>query len=149
MIPLVIEKEKMKEAKKVAGSEPLLKLLPYKNKKAGIVTTGNEVFYGRIEDKFGPVIREKLQEFGVEVLGQKIIGDNPDKITEAIQEWLDQGADFVVCTGGMSVDPDDTTPSAISRPGGGCLLRRAVLPERWFLLAYTKTESRSWDFRAA
>ena len=64
----------MKEAKKVAGSEPLLKLLPYKNKKAGIVTTGNEVFYGRIEDKFGPVIREKLQEFGVEVLGQKIIG---------------------------------------------------------------------------
>ena len=58
VIPLVIEKEKMKEAKKVAGSEPLLKLLPYKNKKAGIVTTGNEVFYGRIEDKFGPVIRE-------------------------------------------------------------------------------------------
>ena len=54
MIPLVIEKEKMEEAKKVAGSEPLLKLLPYKNKKAGIVTTGNEVFYGRIEDKFGP-----------------------------------------------------------------------------------------------
>ena len=54
------------------------------------MTTGNEVFYGRIEDKFGPVIREKLQEFGVEVLGQKIIGDNPDKITEAIQEWLDQ-----------------------------------------------------------
>lgn len=99
MIPLVIEKEKMEEAKKAAGSEPLLKLLPYKNKKAGIVTTGNEVFYGRIEDKFGPVIREKLQEFGVEVLGQKIIGDNPDKITEAIQEWLDQGADFVVCTG--------------------------------------------------
>ena len=102
VIPLVIEKEKMEEAKKVAGSEPLLKLLPYKNKKAGIVTTGNEVFYGRIEDKFGPVIWEKLQEFGVEVLGQKIIGDNPDKITEAIQEWLDQGADFVVCTGGMS-----------------------------------------------
>ena len=59
MIPLVIEKEKMEEAKKAAGSEPLLKLIPYKNKKAGIVTTGNEVFYGRIEDKLVPVIREK------------------------------------------------------------------------------------------
>ena len=139
VIPLVIEKEKMEEAKKVAGSEPLLKLLPYKNKKAGIVTTGNEVFYGRIEDKFGPVIREKLQEFGVEVLGQKIIGDNPDKITEAIQEWLDQGADFVVCTGGMSVDPDDTTPSAIKQTGAEVVSYGApVLPGAMFLLAYTK-----------
>ena len=139
MIPLVIEKEKMEEAKKAAGSEPLLKLLPYKNKKAGIVTTGNEVFYGRIEDKFGPVIREKLQEFGVEVLGQKIIGDNPDKITEAIQEWLDQGADFVVCTGGMSVDPDDTTPSAIKQTGAEVVSYGApVLPGAMFLLAYMK-----------
>ena len=139
VIPLVIEKKKMEEAKKAAGSEPLLKLLPYKNKKAGIVTTGNEVFYGRIEDKFGPVIREKLQEFGVEVLGQKIIGDNPDKITEAIQEWLDQGADFVVCTGGMSVDPDDTTPSAIKQTGAEVVSYGApVLPGAMFLLAYTK-----------
>ena len=130
-------KEKMEEAKKAAGSEPLLKLLPYKNKKAGIVTTGNEVFYGRIEDKFGPVIREKLQEFGVEVLGQKIIGDNPDKITEAIQEWLDQGADFVVCTGGMSVDPDDTTPSAIKQTGAEVVSYGApVLPGAMFMLAY-------------
>ena len=119
----------MEEAKKAAGSEPLLKLIPYKNKKAGIVTTGNEVFYGRIEDKFGPVIRDKLQEFGVEVLGQKIIGDNPDKITEAIREWLDQGADFVVCTGGMSVDPDDCTrvPSWQPEQGLSATVHR-VLP---------------------
>lgn len=97
------------------------------------------MFYGRIEDKFGPVIREKLQEFGVEVLGQKIIGDNPDKITEAIQEWLDQGADFVVCTGGMSVDPDDTTPSAIKQTGAEVVSYGApVLPGAMFLLAYTK-----------
>ena len=137
VIPLVIEKEKMEEAKKAAGSEPLLKLLPYKNKKAGIVTTGNEVFYGRIEDKFGPVIREKLQEFGVEVLGQKIIGDNPDKITEAIQEWLDQGADFVVCTGGMSVDPDDNTPGGIKAAGANIIAYGApVLPGAMFLLGY-------------
>ena len=75
----------------------------------------------------------------MEVLGQKIIGDNPDKITEAIQEWLDQGADFVVCTGGMSVDPDDTTPSAIKQTGAEVVSYGApVLPGAMFLLAYTK-----------
>ncbi len=127
----------MEEAKKAAGSEPLLKLIPYKNKKAGIVTTGNEVFYGRIEDTRSS--GKKLQEFGVEVLGQKIIGDNPDKITEAIQEWLDQGADFVVCTGGMSVDPDDRTPGAIKQTGAEVVSYGApVLPGAMFLLAYTK-----------
>ena len=69
----------------------------------------------------------------------KIIGDNPDKITEAIQEWLDQGADFVVCTGGMSVDPDDTTPSAIKQTGAEVVSYGApVLPGAMFLLAYTK-----------
>ena len=75
----------------------------------------------------------------MDVLGQKIIGDNPDKITEAIQEWLDQGADFVVCTGGMSVDPDDTTPSAIKQTGAEVVSYGApVLPGAMFLLAYTK-----------
>ena len=150
VIPLVIEKEKMEEAKKAAGSEPLLKLIPYKNKKAGIVTTGNEVFYGRIEDKFGPVIRDKLQEFGVEVLGQKIIGDNPDKITEAIREWLDQGADFVVCTGGMSVDPMIRHRARSSRPGRRLSpTARRYSRERCSCWHIRRTESRSWDFRAA
>ena len=139
IIPLVIEKEKMEEAKKAVGDEPLLTLLPYKNKKAGIVTTGSEVFYGRIQDKFGPVIRGKLAEFGVEVLGQTIISDDPEKITAAINEWLAQGADFVVCTGGMSVDPDDTTPTAIKQTGAEIVSYGApVLPGAMFLLAYTK-----------
>lgn len=139
IIPLVIEKEKMEEAKKVAGEEPILALLPYNKKKAGIVTTGNEVFYGRIEDKFGPVIREKLEEFGVEVMGQTIMNDAPEKITTAINDWLDQGADFVVCTGGMSVDPDDTTPTAIRQTGADIVSYGApVLPGAMFLLAYTK-----------
>ena len=138
IIPLVIEKEKMEAAKAAVGEEPLLTLLPYKKKKAGIVTTGNEVFYGRIQDKFGPVIQEKLAEFDVEVLGQTIMNDDPEKITAAIQNWLDQGADFVVCTGGMSVDPDDTTPTAIKNTGAEIVSYGApVLPGAMFLLAYT------------
>lgn len=139
IIPLVIEKEKMENAKQAVGEEPLLTLLPYKKKKAGIVTTGNEVFYGRIQDKFGPLIRQKLAEFDVEVLGQTIMNDDPDKISAAIKEWLDQGADFVVCTGGMSVDPDDTTPTAIKQTGAEIVSYGApVLPGAMFLLSYTQ-----------
>ena len=139
IIPLVIEKEKMEAAKEAVGEEPLLALLPYHHKKAGIVTTGNEVFHGRIRDQFGPVIREKLAEFDTEVLGQTIMNDDQEKITEAIQAFLDAGADMVVCTGGMSVDPDDTTPAAIKGTGAEIVSYGApVLPGAMFLLAYTK-----------
>lgn len=139
IIPLVIEKEKMEAAKEAVGEEPLLALLPYHHKKVGIVTTGNEVFHGRIKDQFGPVIREKLAEFDTEVLGQTIMNDDQEKITEAIQAFLDAGADMVVCTGGMSVDPDDTTPAAIKGTGAEIVSYGApVLPGAMFLLAYTE-----------
>ena len=139
IIPLVIEKEKMEAAKEAVGEEPLLALLPYHHNKVGIVTTGNEVFHGRIRDQFGPVIREKLAEFDTEVLGQTIMNDDQEKITEAIQAFLDAGADMVVCTGGMSVDPDDTTPAAIKGTGAEIVSYGApVLPGAMFLLAYTK-----------
>ena len=139
IIPLVIEKEKMEAAKKAVGEEPLLALLPYHHKKVGIVTTGNEVFHGRIKDQFGQVIREKLAEFDTEVLGQTIMNDDQEKITEAIQAFLDAGADMVVCTGGMSVDPDDTTPAAIKGTGAEIVSYGApVLPGAMFLLAYTE-----------
>lgn len=139
IIPLIIQKEKMEKAKEVAGSEPLFEIKPFLSKKVGIVTTGNEVFYGRIKDAFGPVIREKLEEYDVEVLGQKIISDNPEDITTGIKDFIQMGADMVVCTGGMSVDPDDTTPSAIKDTGATIISYGApVLPGAMFLMAYTK-----------
>ena len=137
IIPLVIEKEKMDKAKETAGNEPLLNLLPFGHRKAAIVTTGSEVFYGRIKDTFGPVIREKFSEFDIEVLGQTIINDDKEKITNIIKDYIDQGADLIVCTGGMSVDPDDTTPSAIKETGAKLITYGApVLPGAMFLLAY-------------
>lgn len=137
VIPLVIEKSKMDEAVKAAGDKPLMELLPYKKKKAGIVTTGNEVFYGRIKDTFGPVIRGKLAEYNTEVLGQKILNDDPAKITQAIKDFIAEGAELVICTGGMSVDPDDTTPLAIKNTGARMVSYGApVLPGAMFLLAY-------------
>ena len=137
VIPLIIDKKKMEAAKEAAGSEPLLRLLPFGHRRAGIVTTGNEVFYGRIKDAFGPVIRDKLSEFDVDVLGQTIINDEKEKITTIIKGDIDQGADFIICTGGMSVDPDDTTPSAIKDTGAELVSYGApVLPGAMFLLAY-------------
>lgn len=139
IIPLIIEKEKMEEAKEIGANKPLLNVLEFNHKKIGIVTTGNEVFYGRIKDSFGPVIIEKLSEYNVEILGQEIVDDNLQNITSAIYKFLEEGADMIVCTGGMSVDPDDLTPSAIKSTGAQIISYGApVLPGAMFLLSYYK-----------
>ncbi len=141
IIPLVIEEEKMKAAKEAAakatGGRPILDLKPFVHKKVGIVTTGNEVFYGRIQDTFTPVIEEKFAEFDSEVIGHETWNDDDKKVTEAILRLIEQGADVVCCTGGMSVDPDDKTPLAIKNTGARIISYGApVLPGAMFLLAY-------------
>ena len=110
IIPLVIEKEKMDKAVEAAGPEPIFSILPYHLKKVGIVTTGSEVKKGLIQDTFTPVLKEKLSEYPTEVIGQTTPGDDKAQITADIMEFINQGADMVVCSGGMSVDPDDRTP---------------------------------------
>ena len=137
VIPLVIEKEVMEQAKALAGDEPLLRLLPIKQKKFGLVTTGNEVFHGRIKDTFSPVIIEKMAEYGCELMGHEISDDDHERITACIHKLLDAGAEMVLCTGGMSVDPDDKTPLAIKNTGANIISYGApVLPGAMFLLSY-------------
>lgn len=141
IIPLVIEEEKMNRAKEIAGSQPLLEILPFSKVNVGIVTTGSEVFKGRIEDAFGPAIRQKLAEYDVEVVGQKIVDDNQSDIVEAINAFIENGVDMVLCTGGMSVDPDDRTPGAIKAVGADVISYGApVLPGAMFLLSYYQNE---------
>jgi len=137
IIPLIIEKEKMDEAKKIGGNTPIMEILPFKHKKVGIVTTGNEVFSGRIKDTFGPVIFQKFSEFDCEMLGQTIVGDERNIITDSIMTYIENGADIVVCTGGMSVDPDDSTPGAIKDTGANVVIYGApVLPGAMLMIAY-------------
>lgn len=137
VIPLVIAREKMELVRETAGSEPLVKLTPYRKLKAGIVTTGSEVYYGRIQDTFTPVIVEKLAAYGIEVCGHITVNDDKAKITASIMELKNQGADLIVCTGGMSVDPDDLTPGAIRDTGARIVTYGApVLPGAMFLLGY-------------
>ncbi len=138
IIPLVIEKEAMARAKAVAGDAPLLRLAEIKPKRFGLVTTGNEVYYGRIEDTFTPVIVEKMAQFGCEMAAHEVSNDDHEKITGIINKMLADGVDMVLCTGGMSVDPDDKTPLAIKNTGANIVSYGApVLPGAMFLLAYT------------
>ena len=138
IIPLVIEKEKMYSIQELCGEEPILKLLPYKLKKAAVIATGSEIFTGRIKDTFTPVIEEKLAEYGVEVVFKQVLGDDPEAVTASIKAAIEEkGAELVCCTGGMSVDPDDRTPLAIKNTGAQIISYGApVLPGAMFLLAY-------------
>lgn len=139
VIPLVIEKEKMQRARQAAGTSPIFSLKPFLKKKAGIVTTGSEVYSGRITDTFTPVVEEKLSEYGVEVIGRELSDDDPQRTAAAAEKLLGLGAELVLCTGGMSVDPDDKTPAAIRSVSGTVVTYGApVLPGAMFLLAYTK-----------
>lgn len=141
VIPLIIEEEKMEAARKAAmkatGGRPILELKPFVHKKVGIITTGNEVYYGRIQDAFTPVIEEKLKEFDTEIIDHVIWNDDDAKVTASILDMIEKGADLVICTGGMSVDPDDKTPLAIRNTGARIVSYGApVLPGAMFLLAY-------------
>ena len=139
IIPLVIEKAKMEHAKAVAGDKPLLQLYPLKPKKYGVITTGNEVYHGRIQDMFTPEIIRKMEEFGCEMVSHVILDDDHEKITAAIRKMLDDGCEMVICTGGMSVDPDDKTPLAIKNAGVDIVSYGApVLPGAMFLAGYSK-----------
>lgn len=108
VIPLVIDRKKMEEAEQAAGEAPILELRPFVKKKAVILTTGNEVYYGRIQDTFTPVVEEKLAVYGTELAGHTVLPDDPDRLTREIHRAVKElGAELVICTGGMSVDPDE------------------------------------------
>ncbi|MEJ8553961.1 molybdopterin-binding protein [Tepidibacter sp. Z1-5] len=137
VIPLIIDEKKIIEAEKIANGKTIVDVIPYNKVNVGIVTTGNEVYHGRIKDAFGPIIRKKVENYGCNVIDQKIVYDDTEKICDAIKDLIDKGAQMVICTGGMSVDPDDLTPSAIKKTGANIISYGApVLPGAMFLLAY-------------
>lgn len=143
IIPLIIEKEKMEAVKAQTAGAPIFRILPFDGKKVGIVTTGSEVYHHRIEDAFTPVVRAKIESFGNEVIGHEVCSDDADMEIAAIRKLLDAGADFICCTGGMSVDPDDRTPYAIGQASDRVVTYGApVLPGAMFMLAYKNVGGR-------
>ncbi len=137
VIPLVIEEEKLERAEQTTGKKPLLRLTPWKLKTAAVITTGSEVAKGLIEDKFTPVVERKLAAFGIRMIRHVLTGDDPGRIREEIVKAHEDGMDLVLCTGGMSVDPDDRTPGAIARSGVKIVTYGApTLPGAMFCLGY-------------
>ena len=137
VIPLVIQEEKVAAVERAAGDTPLLAVLPYKLRTAGVVTTGSEVSKGLIQDQFTPVVVEKLARCGIQVTVHHLPGDDREAITAAVLDCREKGVDLILCTGGMSVDPDDRTPGAIRDAGVEVVSYGApVLPGAMFLMGY-------------
>lgn len=137
-IPLVIKRSVVEKAVKIAGSgQKILAVREMRRPKAGIVITGNEVYYGRIRDGFGPVIRKKIEEYGGEVRGVYFAPDDEAFISARLRELIDDGCDLLVTTGGMSVDPDDVTRFAIRNLGAEDIVYGSpALPGSMVLVAY-------------
>ena len=137
VIPLVVEDARLRQAEEIAGDRPLLELLPWKLKTAAVIATGNEVAKGLIQDAFTPVVIRKLAEYGIKTVRTCTPGDGMEAITREILSAKDAGVDLILCTGGMSVDPDDRTPGAIKNAGVNIVTYGApVLPGAMFLLGY-------------
>jgi hypothetical protein len=138
IIPLTIEKSLLEEIeKKGAGEEPLFQVKPFVPLKVGLVVTGSEVFYGRIKDTFSDVIEEKIHSYGGEVVKKVFAPDEEDTLKEKAEEVLQENVDLLIFTGGMSVDPDDLTPSTISHLATEVITYGSpVLPGAMFMMAY-------------
>jgi len=137
VIPLVIDEKKLDMVDEAAGDTPIMQLLPYKLKKCGVITTGSEVAKGRIQDTFTPVIVSKLAAYGIEMTEHVYCEDGIANISAALEQMRGKDLDMILCTGGMSVDPDDCTPGAIKASGASIVTYGApVLPGAMFLLGY-------------
>lgn len=137
VIPLVVEEQKLLQAEIIADGAPILKLLPYKLKTAAIISTGSEIYHGRIQDRFTPVLIEKLKAYGISVVFQTVADDHAENIISAIETAKKLSPDVILCTGGMSVDPDDRTPYAIRESGASVITYGSpVLPGAMILLGY-------------
>jgi len=142
VVPLAIQESLLQQAEQAAGAEPLLALYPWKIRTAAIITTGSEVYNGLIKDTFTPVLEAKLTAFGISVVFHKICTDDTKQITAAISEACKSGAGMILCTGGMSVDPDDLTPGAIKASGADIVTYGTpVMPGVMMLIGYLNVPS--------
>ncbi|MGE5172307.1 MAG: molybdopterin-binding protein [Betaproteobacteria bacterium] len=146
-IPLVVKKLVVEEAVRIAGEVQrskskaqetgVVSVKEIRKPRAGVVITGNEVYHGRIKDAFAPVITKKIEEVAGKLVGVYFAPDDKAFIVDRLRELLNAGADLLITTGGMSVDPDDVTRFAIRELGASDITYgSAVLPGAMFLVAY-------------
>ncbi len=138
IVPLVIEEEKIQKVEAICRKNaPVIEVKPFRPFKVGLVITGSEVYHGRIEDQFGPVVKAKFSDLGSRVIREVLVSDSVSLTSKAIQDVIDEGAEMVAVTGGMSVDPDDQTPASIRAAGGKVVAYGSpIFPGAMFMLAY-------------
>jgi hypothetical protein len=138
IIPLFTDEQRIEKVERICREYvPLIQVKPFTSVQVGIVTTGSEIYHGRIQDKFGPVLRNKFGALGSKVIEQVFVSDDIGMTVDAIRGLIGKGAQFIAVTGGMSVDPDDQTPASIRAAGGKVVTYGApVLPGAMFMLAY-------------
>ena len=137
IVPLVTQETQILQAEALCSGKRLFQLLPYHSAKVGIIITGSEVYSGRIKDKFEAVARKKLAKYPAEILGAAICDDDLDMITAAANDFLARGAQMLIFSGGMSVDPDDLTPGAIRALGADVISHGVpAQPGNMTLVAY-------------
>ena len=138
VVPLVVDKKLAEEVEGIALQyDEIIKVLPMHHLNVGVVITGNEVYYGRIKDRFAPVFTKKLDHYGANLQSIEYLPDEAEKITQAIIQCKAGGADIVIAAGGMSVDADDVTAEAIRKTGADVVTYGTpVLPGAMFMLAY-------------
>ncbi|HXG50115.1 MAG TPA: molybdopterin-binding protein [candidate division Zixibacteria bacterium] len=136
-IPVVVKEELVRKAEALCAEKPIVALLPMPRRRVHLIVTGSEVFSGRIKDGFGPVVTDKVGELGSRVESIKLAPDDPEVIAGHIKEAKAAGADVILVSGGMSVDPDDRTPEGIRLSGARVEVHGfPVLPGSMFLMAY-------------
>lgn len=140
VIPLVIKEDKLKRVEDLCiKKDKVFRIKVYKRLKVAIITTGNEVYKKRVDDKFGPIMRKKLEYFDATYIGQTFCSDDIEEIKKVIFNYKNQGANLIILTGGMSVDPDDLTPGAIKESGAKIVTYGTpVQPGNMFMMAYLK-----------
>lgn len=138
IIPLVTKRSNVEKAVAAAKENyPVFSVLPFKKLKTSIIITGSEVYTGRIRDRFEPVLREKLSSYEAEILSVTKCMDNPDMLLDAVNAAIANGAELIFMTGGMSVDPDDLTPTAIRMTGAKVAVQGVPLqPGNMLTVAY-------------
>lgn len=137
IIPLVTDRTRIEEIESLCSGEGVVSVKPFRKMKAGIIICGNEVFTGRLQDRFAPVFKDKLRHYGVELSGLRYAPDEAEFIKQTILDLIKAGADCIITAGGMSVDPDDVTPEGIRNTGAEVISYGApVLPGAMFMMAY-------------
>lgn len=137
-IPLVMKRAPIERAASIArNSGPVLQVKALRQAKVGLVITGNEVYHGLIQDRFAPLLSDKMAALGAHITAVDFAPDDADLIALAIRSQLGRGCDLLLLTGGMSVDPDDVTRHGIHQAGATDMhYGSAVLPGAMFLVAY-------------